>query len=214
MNVTQAITQRHSIRAFLDKPIEPSILTQVLETAQRTPSWANTQPWEIFVATGATLKRLKAAYYHEHTVKASGEPDIPRPTEWSDEAKKHISELHPDMVRDCGDSVEQFGPLNRDMFHAPAVVFIGMDKVLSEWSLYDIGAYSQTLMLAALENGLGSIPAITLTLFPEVLRKELGIPDNLKITIGIALGYVDTENHINRFVSRRRKLSETVRILD
>jgi nitroreductase len=36
-----------------------------------------------------------------------------------------------------------------------------MDRVLNQWSLYDIGAYSQSFMLAALEQGLSTIPAIT-----------------------------------------------------
>jgi nitroreductase len=89
-----------------------------------------------------------------------------------------------------------------------------MDKILSEWSLYDIGAYSQSLMLAALEHGVASIPAITMTLYPDVLRQELKIPDHLKITIGIALGYADKDNPINNFVSARSPLSETVRFLD
>lgn len=114
------------------------------------------------------------------------------------------------MVRDCGDAVEQFGALNQSMFNAPAVIFICMDKILSEWSLFDIGAYSQNIMLAALELGLSTIPAITLVLYPDVLRQELKIPDNLKITIGIAIGYADKDNKINNFKSSRKPVNETV----
>jgi nitroreductase len=69
-------------------------------------------------------------------------------------------------------------------------------------------------MLAALEQGLSSIPAITLTLYPDIVRRELKIPDNLKITIGIAVGYADRENGINRFVSSRAPLEETVRFFE
>lgn len=89
-----------------------------------------------------------------------------------------------------------------------------MDKVLSEWSLYDIGAYSQSLMLAAVQYGLGSIPAITLTLFPDILRRELAIPDSVKVTIGIVTGYTDTQNGINNFVSARSPIAQTVRFLN
>jgi nitroreductase len=85
-----------------------------------------------------------------------------------------------------------------------------MDKVLSQWSLYDIGAYSQSFMLAAVEQGLSTIPAITLAQYPKVLRRELNIPDNLIITIGIALGYADKDNKINNFHSSRSPLEETV----
>ncbi len=96
------------------------------------------------------------------------------------------------------------------MFNAPTVIYICMDKVLSQWSLYDIGAYSQSFMLAAVEQGLSTIPAITLAQYPKVLRRELNIPDNLIITIGIALGYADKDNKINNFHSSRSPLEETV----
>ena len=118
------------------------------------------------------------------------------------------------MAKDCGDAVEQFGLLNQTMFNAPVVAFICMDKILSEWSLYDVGAYSQSFMLAALEQGLSTIPAITLTLYPDILRRELNIPDNLKITIGIAVGYADREHGINKFISSRSPLTETVRFFE
>ena len=210
MKVTEALANRRSIRAFLPKSIEKETLMAILEAASRTPSWANSQPWDVFVATGETLQNIKKGYKDSYSSATTAAPETPRPKEWSQAAIKRREQLHPDMVRDCGDATKQFGVLNQEMFYAPAVVYLCMDKVLSEWSLYDIGAYSQSLMLAATEFGLGTIPAITLTHFPEVLHRELGIPDNLKVTIGIAMGYVDTEHKINNFVSSRSPLDETV----
>jgi nitroreductase len=210
MNVIEAINTRHSTRAFLSKSVEKEKLNAVLEVAARTPSWANSQPWEVFVATGDTLDRIKNGYKQKYADKALVAPETPRPSAWSQAAKKRQQQLHPDMVRDCGKAVEQFGTLNQSMFNAPAVIYVYMDKVLSEWSLYDIGAYSQSIMLAAIEHGLTTIPAITLVHYPDVLRCELKIPDNLKLTIGIAIGYVDKDNKINNFVSSRSPLSETV----
>jgi nitroreductase len=69
-------------------------------------------------------------------------------------------------------------------------------------------------MLAAVEQGLSTIPAITLMLYPDVLRRELRIPDSLKLTIGIAIGYADNANRINNFTSARDPIGETVRFLD
>jgi nitroreductase len=214
MNVIEAINGRHSIRAFLSKPVEKEKLDAVLAASVRAPSWANTQPWDVFVATGATLERIKAGYQQKYADKALAAPETPRPVEWSQAAQKRIQQLRPDMARSCGDAVEQFATLNQTMFNAPVVVYVCMDKILSEWSLYDIGAYSQTFMLAAFDQGLSTIPAITLTLYPDVLRRELKIPDNLKITIGIAVGYADKENGINKFVSSRRSLDDTIRFFE
>lgn len=214
MNVIEALNARSSTRAFLSKPVDKEKLNAVLEAAVRTPSWANSQPWEVFVATGNTLDKIKNAYKQKYAEKATATPETPRPTEWSQAAKKRQQQLRPDMVRDCGDAAAQFGALNQSMFNASTVIYVCMDKVLSEWSLYDIGAYSQSVMLAAIEHGLATIPAITLVLYPDVLRHELKIPDNLKLTIGIAIGYSDKDNQINNFVSSRSPLSETVHFYD
>ena len=112
------------------------------------------------------------------------------------------------------DAVKQFGTLNQTMFNAPAVTYICMDKMLSAWSLYDIGAYAQSLMLTATQCGLGTIPAITLTHFPDVIHRELRIPEHLQVTIGIAIGYPDAQHGINRFVSERSPVSETIHFCD
>ena len=210
MNVSEAIHARRSIRAFLPTPIEPEVLLALFTTAARTPSWANSQPWEVFVASGDTLSRIKAAYAANYANGVAATPETPRPTAWSQAAVQRREQLHPGMQRDCGDDAKQFGVLNQTMFNAPTVAFICMDKVLSAWSLYDIGAYAQSLMLAAVEHGLGTIPAIQVTNFPDILHSELNIPDNLQVTIGIALGYPDTQHGINNFVSERSSLEETV----
>lgn len=210
MTVSEAIKNRRSMRAFLPQPVPREVLLKVLNDAAYTPSWANSQPWEVFVAEGDVLKRIKAGYADCYAKAVQAAPEVPRPVEWSEAAKSRQKGLFPDMVRDCGDATQQFGALNQRMFDAPCVLFICMDKVLSQWSLYDIGAYSQSFMLSAFENGLGTIPAVTTVLYPDVLRKELNIPDHLKITIGIAMGYVDETNTINNFRSARTPIEDNV----
>jgi Nitroreductase len=214
MNVIEAIYARHSARAFLSKPVEKEKLNAVFEAAAHTSSWANTQPWEVFVATGATLDKIKKGYQQKYAEKAAANPETTPPAQWTEAAKKRMQRLYPDMRRDCGEAVEQFGSLNQTMFNAPAVIYICVDKILSQWSLYDIGAYSQSIVLAAMEQGLATVPAITLMLYPEILRKEMEIPDNLKLTIGIAIGYADKDNKINSFISSRDPIDESVHIFD
>ena len=212
MTVPEALAARRSVRAFLPKPVETEKLTAVFEAAARTPSWANTQPWDVFVATGETLERIRQGYKEKYAGGAKPEPETPRAATWSEEANRRRAQLQPDMKRDCGDAVQQFGELNQSLFHAPAVIYLCTDKVHSEWSLYDIGAYAQSLMLTAAHCGLGTMPAITLTFFPDILHRELEIPSDLKVTIGIAIGYPDTQNDINKFVSARDPVDKVVRI--
>ena len=47
--------QRHSARHFLTKPIPKETLKEIIETSLLTPSWGNSQPWTIYVASGNTL---------------------------------------------------------------------------------------------------------------------------------------------------------------
>lgn len=42
--VDEAITSRHSVRAFLNTPIEPEVIKDILRVASRAPSGTNTQP--------------------------------------------------------------------------------------------------------------------------------------------------------------------------
>ena len=66
-------------------------------------------------------------------------------------------------------------------------------------------------MLAAQDFGLDSIPAISLVAHPDVIRKELQIPDDLMIVIAIALGYADQNEKTNQVRSQRRPVEEIVR---
>ena len=50
--VDDAITSRHSVRAFLDTPVETQTIKDILAVASRAPSGTNTQPWKVYVLTG------------------------------------------------------------------------------------------------------------------------------------------------------------------
>lgn len=101
---------------------------------------------------------------------------------------------------------------NLNFFGAPAVMFLCMDIRLSQWSHYDLGAFSQSLMLAAQHYGLNTIPAIMMAVYPDVIREELAIPDNYLIAIAIALGYAEKDDLQNQFYTTRKPLDEFVRI--
>ena len=57
MQVSQAVAQRRSVRAFLDKPVSDELLRQLLEKAGRAPSGGNLQPWRVFVITAPLCQR-------------------------------------------------------------------------------------------------------------------------------------------------------------
>ena len=52
MEFFQCIERRKSCRAFVQKAVDKEVLEKVLKAANRSPSYMNTQPWEVFVVTG------------------------------------------------------------------------------------------------------------------------------------------------------------------
>jgi nitroreductase len=95
-------------------------------------------------------------------------------------------------------------------FGAPVLVVLCMDRALSTASAFDIGLLTQNILLAAQDFGVGSLVALNFVTHPDILRKELAIPDNLQIVIGVALGYPNTKSIINTYRSSRRPIKEVV----
>ena len=58
MEVTDAIRNRKSTRAFLDKPVPDDVVTDILECARWAPSGVNSQPWHVAVLTGETKQQV------------------------------------------------------------------------------------------------------------------------------------------------------------
>ncbi len=102
---------------------------------------------------------------------------------------------------------------NRAFFGAPCAVYLCMDQTLGAWSMFDLGAMCQSIVLAAQDHGVDSAIAINLVVYPDMLRNELGIPRELLIVIGIALGYPDATDAEDAFRSARRPLSDAVRFV-
>ena len=61
MNVIDAIKTRKSVRAYLDRPVEDTKLSAVLEAARLAPSASNRQEWR-FVIVREVETRKKLAY--------------------------------------------------------------------------------------------------------------------------------------------------------
>ncbi|EID18003.1 nitroreductase [Mycolicibacterium phlei RIVM601174] len=57
------MTRRRSCRAFKPDPVPREVIDAILEAAQSTASWCNSQPWRVVVTSGAGTERLRAALY-------------------------------------------------------------------------------------------------------------------------------------------------------
>jgi len=61
MEFSDVLKKRHSIRAYLDKPIEAAKLKRILDAANSAPSAGNLQAYEIFVIKDEAKKKAIAA---------------------------------------------------------------------------------------------------------------------------------------------------------
>lgn len=107
---------------------------------------------------------------------------------------------------------EDFAKTQPVLFNSTAVAYLTMPKGAPMWSVYDLGAFSMSLMLAASAKDIDSIPAYELIKYPEVLRENLPIPDNEDIIAGIALGYA-SDAKINEFRSSRMNVNDILKII-
>ena len=218
MNVIDAINSRSTIRAFAPDPVERGTILKILEAATRAPSWANSQPWELFVAGGEALERLRDAYSARFQQGEQRNPDIPGPTTWPPAIQERMRALMSALARSTAterstdDAMRQtFLTDDYRFFGAPTVVFLCMDRSLTPWSMFDMGSLAQSIMLAAQQYGVSSAIAFRFASYPDLIRAALDVPDDLGILIGIALGYADVDYLRDRHRSPRRSLKDVVR---
>ncbi len=219
MHVGEALQARRTVRAFLDRPVPRETLEAIISDSLRTPSWANTQPWEIFVAGGPVFEEIRRIYGQRTLEKIPSNPDVDFPASFTAECRARTKELTAGRAAVQGTSPDnpafhhEFHMANRRFFGAPCGVYLCMDQSLGAWSMFDLGAMCQSITLAAQDHGVESAIAINLVVYPDVLRDQLEIPRELLIVIGIALGYADPAGPEDAFRSVRRPLTDAVRFV-
>ncbi|NLO90350.1 MAG: nitroreductase [Clostridia bacterium] len=219
MNVLEALEARRSIRVYKPTPVAPEVIKSIIEAANRTPSWANTQPWEVYVVSGTPLENLRKRYLESFRKGIEPNFDIPAPKSWPAAHDERINQLGAGrfatlgIERDDKEARRKVTEMNFNFFGAPHVIFLCMDRDLSHWSLFDLGSFSMSLMLAAQHHGLSTIPAVMLVAYPDIIREEIDIPQNLSIVFGLALGYGDLDSIHNQYRTPRRNVDEFLKMV-
>ena len=62
MEATECVLTRKSVRAYKAIPVPKELLTKILDEAKRSPSCANTQPWEFNVFEGKVMEEMRRVY--------------------------------------------------------------------------------------------------------------------------------------------------------
>jgi nitroreductase len=219
MDIIQAIQIRKSIRDFKSDPIPKKILKEILAIATRAPSAENSQPWEFTIIAGDVLDAVKRKNIEKLNSKASSHPDLPVKglPQYSVYRRRQIEIakqlfLLMDISREDIEKRNRWMSLGFRYFNAPAAIIVSMDRSLSyPRPIFDIGAVTQNICLAAIHYGLGTCIANQGIAYPEVLHELAGIPESKRIVISIAVGYPNWDFPANAVVSQREPVENIIR---
>ena len=205
MDLIEGIETRRSIRAFKDTSVPEEILNKILKAASNSPSYTNTQPWEAAVVCGKKKDDLSKTIYDLAMNKSETNPDLPTPRSWppehearsTDHGARRLAAIG--VERDDKSEREKMRLMNFKFYGAPCALFLFMDGSLNEWSVFDMGLFSQNLILAAHYFGVESCLQASVTNYAPAIKSFLGIPESKKLVICIALGYPDKEAILNTY---------------
>lgn len=214
MDVLEALWARRSVRAYKPDPVPRDVLENILKAAVRAPTWGCTQPWEFALVGGKVMEELKDALLDKLSQGVQPNPDMPYPRTFPEPQAMRRRQNGIALFtllgigRDDHEKRRAWTCLGQRFFEAPNGIILYMDASLGPWSLLDLGMVMQSIMLAALNYGLGTCPQAAVVRYPDELRRILGIPPTKKIVCGMAIGYPDPEAPQNRHRSQRAPLEE------
>lgn len=216
ISLVDAIKQRRSVRGFLDKEVPQDTLNAIFELSLRAPSNCNIQPWHVYVASGELKDSLREKMVQQVNQGVPFNSDYEYPDTFAGEYRKRQVDcamaLYDNMGVERGDKEGRQRAMlrNFEMFDAPHVVFIGMDKVFGASVAIDVGMYMQTLMLAMTAYGVTCCPQGTMRYFPDLVREAFDIGDDINILLGITFGYEDPSVPANKTVIGREPIEQLV----
>jgi nitroreductase len=222
--VDAAITSRRSIRAYLPTPVAREDIEAILEVAARAPSGTNTQPWKVYVLTGAVKERLSAAilaaYGDPRQASGHTEEYAYYPREWVspfiDRRRKVGWDLYAllGLTRENKTGMAAQHGRNYRFFDAPVGLIFTIDRVMEQGSWLDYGMFLQNIMVAARGRGLDTCPQAAFTQFHRIIAEVLGMPSNEMLVCGMALGYADRDRVENSLVTEREPVAAFVRFVE
>ena len=222
--VDQVIYERHSVRAFLPKSVDREDVEAMLSVAARAPSGTNTQPWQVYVLTGATKDALSdeiVATFNDPDALAQHHEEYDYyPSTWVDPYLARRRKVGFDLYgllglgRDNQAGMKAQHARNYRFFDAPVGLIFTMDRVMGQGSLLDYGMFMQNVMLAARARGLDTCPQAAFNQFHRIISQRLNLPASQKVVCGMALGYADMDKIENRLETERVPVSEFAHFID
>lgn len=232
--ISEFLASRRSTRDFLPTPVPNEILDQILTDALTAPSWSNTRPFKVAIATDEVRDRISNEFLSRWRVLSQimrkGLKNKLRliysryglPTSNRSIVKPYVAELRPRAQRVGKELYELFGVKRGDrtardaqwgknysFFGAPVELFIYIHKSLHIYAASDAGLMMENLMLSAHAHGLGTCAQGAVNIWDDVIRREFEISKDYRLLCGLAIGY-PSDAPVNSFQAHRIDVSEMV----
>jgi nitroreductase len=217
MDVFEAVDSRLSCRAFLDRPVEPAIVRELIARAARAASGGNLQPWRVHALTGvplAELKSLVAVTIDGHDPRRDEAEYAIYPKDmwepYRSRREEHGVQLYGALKIDRDDKAGRLAQYKRnfEFFGAPVGLFITIERKLGPGQWADLGSYIHTLMYLARGYGLDTCPQESWARLYRTVGAFLKIPPEHMLFCGLAIGYGDHTHPANSFRSPRAAVDE------
>ncbi len=221
MNVRDAILNRHSTRAFLNKPVDDAVITGILETARYAPSGGNLQPWHVYVLNGPVLTRFKKEIAEKLQDSPMGEgaeynvypPDLHQPYR---ARRSRVGAMLYEILGvprdDRAGKLRQFAR-NYQAFDAPSLLIFCIERTMQEGQWADLGMFMQNIMLLATSEGMATCAQESWSAWYKSIESFCDIPKEQMVFCGLALGYEDKDDPVNALRAERAELPEFTRFV-
>ncbi|WP_085297488.1 nitroreductase [Cognaticolwellia mytili] len=216
MSIEAILKERHSVRAFIDKPVPIETLKNIFSSAQLSPSNCNVQPWQTCVVSGQTKEQLQSKFIEILMSGAVPNPDFNWAAQYAGIHRERqfgsANALYSSVAiaREDKKARQMAMVRNWQFFDAPHAIFFTMDKYLDIMGAVDLGIYAQTLSLIMAEHGISNCMQGALGQFPDPVRKILNLPDERGILFGMSFGYADESAAVNKTRTDRETLDNAV----
>jgi len=217
MDLLKVIRERRSIRKFRPDEVSNKIIKEIIEDALWSPSWGNTQPWELYIVAGEILRKLKDLNRELFLNGEIQKTDLIMPEAFPERLKKRYVDLGKrvltslSIAREDKEGRKEYYADMYYLFDAPALILFCLDSSLNiEYAMLDLGIIMQSICLLSYERGLGTCIISVSVRYAHILHELIAIPQDKKIAMGVALGYPDWDSPVNQFERSRGKLEEFV----
>jgi nitroreductase len=230
--ISDFLASRRTTRDFLPTPVPQDVIDQLLTDSLTAPSWSNTRPFKVAVATGEVKDRISNEFLSRWNVLSKimrrGIKNKLRllisryglPTSNRSIVKPYVPELKPRAERVGRELYTLFGVARGDreardkqwaknysFFGAPVELFIYIHKSLHIYAASDAGLMMENLILSAHARGLGTCAQGAVNIWDDVVRREFDIPKEYRLLCGMAIGY-PSDSPVNSFKANRIGVEE------